>query len=167
MLNEVYLMSSLPSLSYGQAPPISLEEFSDMARNELSARSFRALDRVSMQVPENKGRKVKLKGLNRMHKGLLEDMTEIRDSRIEKRPARLNLLPSTVLEANPLDREMEIMHWQWEYLDALIASKSFTLSEVIVYKLQLQLLFRMFSLEKKRGEAVLDSVVNPSKKKTD
>lgn len=167
MLNEVYLMSSLPSLSYGQAPPISLEEFSDMARSELSARSFRALERVSMQEPENKSRKIKLKGLNRMHKGLLKDMAEIRNSRLEKRPARLDLLPDTVLEVNPLDREMEIINWQWEYLDALIASKSFTLSEVIVYKLKLHLLFRMFSFEKKRGEAVLDSVVNPSKKKKD
>ena len=84
---------------------------------------------------------------------------------MEKRPARLNLLPGTVLEANPLDREMEIIHWQWDYLDALVASKSFTLSEVIVYKLKLQLLFRMHSFSKERGVKVLDSVVNPQKKK--
>jgi hypothetical protein len=165
MLNEVYLMSSLPSLSFGQAPPISLEEFSDMARSELSARSFKSLDRVSMRDEEGMGRKIKLKGLHRMHKGLLKDMAEIRNSRMEKRPARLNLLPGTVLEANPLDREMEIIHWQWDYLDALVASKSFTLSEVIVYKLKLQLLFRMHSFNKERGVQVLDSVVNPQKKK--
>ena len=165
MLNEVYLMSSLPSLSFGQAPPVSLEEFSDMARSELSARGFKALSRVSMRDEYSKVRKIKLKGLHKMHAGLLKDMTEIRNSRIEKRPVRLDLLPDTVLEANPLDREMEIIHWQWDYLDALVASKSFTLSEVIVYKLKLQLLFRMNSFNKERGIQVLDSVVNPQKKK--
>ena len=167
MLNEVYLMSSLPSLSFGQAPPISLEEFRDMARSELSARSFKTLERVSMRDEDSNGRKIKLKGLRRMHTGLLKDMAEIRNSRMEKRQARLDLLPDTVLEANPLDREMEIINWQWDYLDALVASKSFTLSEVIVYKLKLQLLIRMHSFNKERGVQVLDSVVNPQKKKED
>lgn len=164
MLNEVYLMNSLPSLSFGQAPPISLEEFSDMARSELSARGFKALERVSMRDEDSKSRKIKLKGLHKMHTGLLKDMAEIRNSRMEKRPARLNLLPDTVLEANPLDREIGIINWQWDYLDALVANKSFTLSEVIVYKLKLQLLFRMHSFNKERGIKVLDSVVNPQKK---
>ena len=44
MLNEVYLMSSLPSLSFGQTPPIALEEFRNMAKSELSAGSFKALE---------------------------------------------------------------------------------------------------------------------------
>ena len=48
MLNEVYLMSSLPSLSFGQTPPISMEEFGDMAKSELSARSFKVLEKVNM-----------------------------------------------------------------------------------------------------------------------
>jgi hypothetical protein len=102
-----------------------------------------------------------------MHLALLKDISEIRDSRTENRPAKLALLPGSVLEANPLDREVQIMQWQWENLDAVIAGKSFTLAEVIVYKLKLQLLFRMHSFSKERGIHVLDSVVNPQKKKED
>ena len=98
---------------------------------------------------------------------MLKDISEIRNSRTEKRQASLAHLPATVLELNPLDREMQIIQWQWEKLDAIVAGKSFTLTEVIVYKLKLQLLFRMHSFSKERGEQVLDSVVNPDKKKED
>ena len=141
------------------------EEFRDMAESELSARSFKVLEKVNMQGMDGKGRKTKLKSVNKMHLDLLKDISEIRDSRTEKRPAKLALLPDSVLEANPLDREMEIMQWQWENLDAIVASKSFTLTEVIVYKLKLQLLFRIHSFSTERGVSVLDSVVNPTKKK--
>ena len=116
---------------------------------------------------DDKGRKAKLKSLSKMHSGLLKDISEIRNSRTEKRQVSLALLPETVLEVNPLDREMHIMQWQWENLDALASGKSFTLTEVIIYKLKLQLLFRMHSFSKERGEQVLDSVVNPDKKKED
>jgi Protein of unknown function (DUF2764) len=167
MLNEVYLMSSLPALSFGQAPPISDEEFRDMAKNELSAKSFETLERMSMRGMDSKGRKAKLKSVNKMHLGLLKDVSEIRNSRTENRQAIPGILPGSVLEANPLDREMQIMQWQWEKLDAIVASKTFTLSEVIVYKLKLQLLFRMHSFSMERGERVLNSVVNPTAKKED
>ena len=88
MLNEVYLMSSLPSLSFGQKPPISLEEFGDMARSELSARSFRVLEQVSMQGEDSDSPGARLKAVNKMMEGMLMDMAEIRDSRMEKRPAK-------------------------------------------------------------------------------
>jgi len=167
MLNEVYLMSSLPSLSFNQTPPMALEEFRNMAKSELPARSFKVLDQVSMRDMVGKGRKTKLKSLSKMHSGLLKDISEIRNSRTEKRQASLAHLPATVLELNPLDREIQIIQWQWENLDALVSGKSFTLTDVIIYKLKLQLLFRMHSFSIERGECVLDSVVNPDKKKKD
>jgi len=167
MLNEVYLMSSLPSLSFGQTPPIAFEEFNHMAKSELSARSFKVLEQVSMRGMDGKSSKTKLKSMNKMQSGLLKDISEIRNSRTEKRQVSLALLPDTVLEVNPLDREMQIMQWQWENLDALVSGKSFTLTDVIIYKLKLQLLFRMHSFSIERGECVLDSVVNPDKKKKD
>ena len=70
MLNEVYLMSSLPSLSFGQTPPIALEEFRNMAKSELSARSFKVLEQVSMRDMDGKGRKTKLKSVSKMHSEL-------------------------------------------------------------------------------------------------
>jgi hypothetical protein len=53
------------------------------------------------------------------------------------------------------------MQWLWEKLDAIAAGNTFTLSEVIVYKLQLQLLKRLQSFTAERGINVLESVINP------
>lgn len=165
MLNKVYLMCSLPALSFGQPPPITLKKFREMAKYELSSRSFNILEQMSMQGSDSNDRKAKMKKVDNMLEGLLKDISEIRNSRNEKRQARPALLPGSLLEANPLDREIQIMQWQWEYLDSLVFGKNFSLAEVVVYKLKLQLLFRMQSFNEERGERVMDSVVNPAEKK--
>lgn len=152
-------------MSFGQTPPITLEEFRNMAKSELSTRCFEVLEQVSMREMDGKDSKAKLKSLSKMQSGLLKDISEIRNSRTEKRLASLALLKDNVLDVNPLDREMQIMQWQWENLDAIVSGKSFTLTEVIIYKLKLQLLFRIHSFSRERGKEVLDSVVNPDKKK--
>ena len=102
-----------------------------------------------------------------MQEDLQKEITRIREARIRNEKAGTGLLPASVLEANPLDRELQIMQWQWEKLEDIQAGKAFTLDEVIVYKLKLELLFRLQSFNVERGTAVLDSVVNPRKKKED
>ena len=164
MLSKVYLMCSLPALNFGQIPPISLEEFTEMARNALSTGSFKILEQVNMQNTESDDRKVRMKNVDNILKGALKDIAEIRNSRRKRRQAKPAFLPGSVLEANPLDREIQIMQWEWDSLDALVFGKNFSLAEVVVYKLKLQLLFRMQSFTEERGKRVMASVVTPSEK---
>jgi len=165
MLSEVYLMCSLPSLSFGQSPPITFEEFNDMARSQLSAKQYRMLEQMSMQEMGEEGRKPRLKSVKDMLEGLKKDLMEIREARAVRRQPKPEQLPESVLEKNPLDRELQILLWQWEKLDAMVVGKNFTLADVIVYKMKLQLLFRIQSFKPERGEAVMASVFKPSKKK--
>lgn len=167
MLNEVYLMTSLPSLSFGQSPPITLEEFMSTAKSQLSAKSYKILEQVSIQYMESNGKKGKLKRVTALRDDLQQDLSEIRKARTQNRRPRLEQLPGSVLEANPLNREKQIMQWQWEKLDAIESGKSFTLDEVIVYKLKLQLLWRLHSFNAEQGAQVLASVVNPAERKGD
>lgn len=165
MLSEVYLMCSLPSLSFGQSPPITIEEFKDMARSQLSAKKYRMLEQMSMQDMEEEGRKPSLKGVKDMLEKLKMDLIEIRKARAARRQPKPDHLPGSVLEANPLDRELQIMLWQWEKLDNIAVGKNYTLADVIVYKMKLQLLFRIQSFRAERGAAVMASVFKPSKTK--
>jgi hypothetical protein len=167
MLNEVYLMCSLPSLSFGQSPPIALEEFTSIAKSQLSAKSYKMLEEVSIQYMENKGKNRKLKSVTTLLDDLLQDLSEIRKARTQNRQPRPAQLPVSVLESNPLDREKQIMKWQWEKLDAIESGKTFTFDEVIVYKLKLQLLWRLHSFNTEQGGQVLASVVNPMERKGD
>lgn len=164
MSNLVYLMSSLPSLSFGQVPPITMEEFTNDAKNQLSAKDFKKLDRVDIYQATDSEGKVGLKGIGVMLNEMKEDISELRASKAQKRTPGLQRLPLTVVHANPLEREKQIMHWQWEELDTIEAGEVFTLTEVMVYKLRLQILNRLNSFDKERGAQVLASIVNPAKK---
>lgn len=167
MLNEVYLMCSLPSLSFGQSPPIALEEFMSIARSQLSARSYKMLEQVSLQYMENKDNKRKLKRVTALMDDLQQDLSEIRKARAQNRQPRPAQLPESVMDTNPLDREKQIILWQWEKLDAIESGKALSFDEVIVYRLKLQLLYRLHSFNAERGAQVLASVVNPAEREED
>jgi len=158
-------MCSLPSLKFGQVPPITIDEFTNDARDQLSAKHFKQLEPVDIyQSADSKG-KVGLKSIGTMLGDLQEDISEIRTAKAQKRTPNLARLPQAVINANPLEREKLIMQWQWEELDTIQAGEAFTFKEVMVYKLKLQILNRLNSFNTERGSQVLASVVHPSKKK--
>ncbi len=162
MSNMVYLMTSLPSLSLGEAPPITIDEFNDDAKSELSSRHFKALQSVDIQKLEAK---VGVKSISSLLETIKEDLSEVRTAKAQSRQAKPERLPLNALRGNPLEREMQIMQWQWEELQDIEAGKTFTLTEVLVYKLKLQLVERLYSFNKVKGAEVLASVVNPGKNK--
>ena len=164
MLSEVYLMCSLPSLSFGQSPPITMEEFREMAKNQLTARQFRMVEKMTMQDANEIEGKQRPKSVKVMQESLHEDLLKIRKAQAAGRQAKPDHLPESLLENNPLDREMQIMRWQWEKLDAITVGKAFTLADVVVYKMKLELLLRTTSFNAEKGAAVMTSVINPSKK---
>jgi hypothetical protein len=164
MSNMVYLMCSLPSLTFGQFPPITFDEFLQEAKKQLSERNFNKLEIVDMQKVSMDVVKGKLKAFISIFGDVKEDLSEIRKAKVEKRNPNLAKLPNTIAGKNPLEREKLIMEWQWEVLDSIEWGKAFSLSEVLVYKLKLQILCRLQSFNIERGSQVLASVVNPSKK---
>jgi len=165
MSNLVYLMCSLPSLKFGQVPPITMDEFTEDAKSQLSAKHFKNLEPVDIYQATDSEGKVSLKSIAVMLDEMKEDMSELRAAKAQRRTPNLARLPLTVVNANPLEREKLIMRWQWEELDTILAGEVFTLTDVMVYKLRLQILNRLNSFNKERGSQVLASVVNPPKKK--
>ena len=107
----------------------------------------------------------KLKHFARLYTDLLGDITELRNAKTEKRPVRLAHLPKSLADVNPLEREKQIMHWQWGRLDELEAGNTFSLVNVLVYKLRLQILHRLQSMEPESGKQVFESVINDAKTK--
>lgn len=165
MSNMVYLMTSLPSLTFGQVPPISIEEFKQDAKKQLSGRHFKALESVDLQLL--KTGKEGAKDINSLLNDIQQDLLEVRNAKAFSRQPKFNRLPVNIIVGNPLEREKKIMQWQWEELDSIEAGKTFSLTEVLVYKLKLQILTRLYSFNEKKGAEVLSSVVNPSLKKED
>lgn len=165
MSNMVYLMCSLPSLTFGQIPPISLSEFFHDAKSQLSAKHFKKLEAVDLQKMNTPKTTSVLKSAEVILSEMWQDISEIRSARAQNRNPKLNRLPQTMLAGNPLEREKQIMQFLWEELDSVEAGKTFTLTEVLVYKLKLQILSRLNSFDAGRGAQVLESVINPTKRK--
>nr|WP_321450524.1 DUF2764 family protein [uncultured Carboxylicivirga sp.] len=163
MSNLVYLMCSLPSLSFGQVPPITMEEFTQDVKSQLSAKHFKKLEPVDIYHTAGSEGIAGLKSIGTMMEEMQTDISEIRSAKAQKRVPSLQHLPQSVIHANPLEREKLIMRWQWEELDTIQAGESFSFTEVMVYKLRLQILNRLNSFDKERGAQVLASVVNPAK----
>ena len=163
MSNVVYLMCSLPSLTFGQFPPISFDEFLQDAKKQLSVKSCNRLEAVDIKEAAAEMAKGELKAFIGMLGDVQEDLYEIRKAKAQNRNANLVSLPKAILDKNPLEREKLIMQWQWEELDAIESGETFTLTEVLVYKLKLQILCRLHSFNFERGSMVLASVINPSK----
>lgn len=161
MPSMVYLICSLPSLSFGQAPPLSHDEFTDEARSQLSAKQLGKLNKITIQGITDQKAKGSLAKLANMLGEVQQDETEIRNARRKNHQPNINSLPKAILTDNPLEREKRIMQWQWEELDTIEAGKTFTLTEVLVYKLKLQILIRMQSFNADKGAAVMASIVNP------
>jgi len=156
----VYLMTSLPSLSLGQVPPITIDEFNDDAKRQLSVRHYKKLQSVDIQ---KLNAQVGVESISTFLKKLKEDLSEVREAKAQNRQAKPERMPNSVLRGNPLEREMNIIQWQWEELQDIEAGKTFTLTEVLVYKLKLQLIERLYSFDENKGAEVLASVVNPEK----
>ena len=163
MSNMVYLMCSLPSLTYGQVPPVSINEFNNDAKSQLSATHYKLLELVDIQKMDESDSKRGLKSIVTLLDDVKHDLFEIRNAKVHNRQAKLERIPQKVIAGNPLEREKQIMRWQWEELDSIESGKTFTLTEVMVYKLKLQILCRMDSFHEEDGAKVLASVVNPSK----
>ncbi len=115
MSNLVYLISSLPSLTFGQSPPISMDGFYNDAKEQLSSRNFNKLQEIDLQNI-NEENHFNLKKFVDQLESLKEDLLEIRNAKKNDRTPAITSIPKTILDQNPLEREKSIMKWQWEQL---------------------------------------------------
>lgn len=163
MPNLIYLICSLPSLSFGQRPPISLKEFKEDAKKQLSDNQFQRLELTNIRGTEEDWEKGKLGKIGDMLNELQQDRIELRNSRRQHRTPEMINLDKKIVELNPLEREKHIMQWVWEVLDDIESNNTFSFTAVMVYKMKLQILHRLNSFDAERGAKLLEAVVNPTK----
>lgn len=163
MGNVVYLISSLPALSFAQAPPIKLEEFTADAQAQLSSKDFARMQSIDLRLIDTESEPKDLKDFHDMMAEVREDVVAIRKAKAQNQSPSLMNLPQSLVGLNPLEREKQIMQWQWDRLSAIETGETFTFIEVMVYKLKLQILWRLHSFDVERGMQVLSSVVDPPK----
>jgi len=162
MANMTYLLCSLPSLSFAQHPPITMDDFLSDAKAQLATGRFQKLESLDFREVDTFNKD--LKGFKDIMFQYREDVKEIRKAKAEKRSPNLMVLPNEVVSKDPLVCEKAIMKWQWDELSSLEAGEHFTFTELLVYKLKLQMLSRLESFQAEKGRQVLQAIVNPKMK---
>ena len=163
MANVVYLVSSLPALSFAHEPPITMEEFNKDAEAQLSNKDWNLLQSIDLRKFEEGNTHSELEAFTDMLVGFRADIMEIRRAKSQKQSPSLMSLPQSILNLNPLQREEQIMKWQWDQLSVIETGETFSFTVVAVYKLKLQIVSRLNSFDTERGAQVLSSVVDPPK----
>lgn len=165
MVDAVYLISSLPTLTCGCVPPISEEEFMHDVAMQLSKNAINMVNCADIKTTNWESLVGKLSSFVDLMSDLQKDKAAIRTAKKQKQAPKVGTLPKTVVNENPLDREKSIMQMQWDELTSLEAGDPFSFNHVLIYKLKLQLIQRLHSFDSQKGAAIFASVVNPQKEK--
>lgn len=164
-----YTVSSLPLLQWGSEPELELEEFFEICRT---------------QVPENLmcyiTGSIDTEGESDFFHPVLHSWkmfdTMLRYELAEQRSKKLNISSENyknndgtsplIAEAvrlavsaeSPLEAEKILMQAQWEYLDELETGFFFSLENLIVYSLKLQILIRNRAFSSESGLAEFNRI---------
>lgn len=161
MLSAVYLISSLPTLSFGEKPPISMDEFMHDTSLQLSKKNFAKVEQINIHRLNKKSITRKLNSMITLQNDIQYDLELIRKAERVNTTPNIKSLSKTIVDSNPLEREELLMKLLWDALSSIEFVESFTLTEIMIYKLKLQILERVNSFDADKGKTVFDSVVNP------
>jgi len=161
-----YLVSQLPSLSYGQKPPMSPQAFKELARPLLSAEDSALLDMVSLDLqPSNKPLSGSdfIDGWREWERALRLNLARHRavkskrESAVTAEPPVIPAdAPAAALRAmaameSPLEAEVVLNKARWSAIESLQGIDYFDRNIVFAYLLKLLILQRHDSFQAEAG----------------
>jgi len=175
MSSYPYFISTLPSLTFGETPPMSCEEFIENSREWISPDDWQGLKSAAFnrenQIKNPAG--IQWKNWEETLKNYLaaaraaklgKDQTPY----LSKSGSADSLMRSAVQEAvkaeNQQKAEEVVDKLRWSFLDELSATHSFDFNVALSYLLKLKILERWASLDEETGkEALNKSIVKQEK----
>lgn len=169
MSNAVYLVSSLPTLQFGDTPPFSLDEFRRQCEGVISAYEMEALEALlagkshsDSFVSAYFARETLLKNIAGKMRAAAWDS----DIRFSERPydgydvTYAKMVSDALLRTNPLEREHELDKARFWLVDELSGVGGFTMAHVYAYAIKLMICERWSRLSPEAGDASLMKVIN-------
>jgi len=158
--NFYYLISSLPRLEFGQAGPITGEEFLNECSKWLSQKDLLFLSSQDLKVNELTASgpfaaKVFNEFSNDLNQALSIRRRALKGEGALKQSA---LLDDIFDQKDPLSMELKILKIKWDLLDEARTDYHFDLNVLIVYFLKLQILERLAVFNKEKGRRVFKSL---------
>ena len=171
-----YLMSSLPNLSFQNTEELKgrvislLQKYAGVGANEksmveildseaekfLPASTFCIFQKINLRnIHEKEFQQSKSTVLSTFSKFTFELKNEIKQMRISQKESdeksSKSSLEKLIGQGTPLEKEVQIMKYQWEKLEDLSVGHFADLEELIAYKIKLMILTRWWSFQTEKG----------------
>lgn len=169
MSNAVYLVSSLPTLQFGDTPPFSLDEFRRQCEGVISESELEALEALiagrshsDSFVSAYYSHEIQLKNLA----GKFRAAAWGQDVRFSERSfdgydvTYAKMVSDALQKTNPLEREHDLDRARFWLVDVLSGVGSYTMAHVYAYAIKLMICERWSRLTPEAGDASLMKVIN-------
>jgi hypothetical protein len=177
MAEQYYIVSSLPFLRFGEAPPLTYPEFYGLCTPWLGERDRDQLRSSVIDIGN-----VSIEGV---HNGTLRRWilfeNSLRNEIVKFRAQRLGLSPEVHMrtdlpwdpsvvshvigglgEGSPMEAEMVLLEIRWGFLTDQEVGHYFDLDALIIYALKLQILERLNRFNPEKGKQVLGKIIEES-----
>jgi hypothetical protein len=171
-----YLISSLPGISLGDKPALSMDEFLMNCRAQLSKQDCAALESLlDIDNPPSNHSFVN---------SWIARETQLRNATARLRAARRskdavdfirphsgfdvsieNRVEDAFNQPTPLEREQSLDRIRWRFLDELAGTDPFSTNALLAYALKLKLAERWAAMDKEKGQTKIEKAVEQTKEK--
>ena len=164
----IYFAAEMPGLKWGSEQLISEENFLEEAEKWMTPADYASLSETLVNRYEAQNK-------SGMYNDFLLFENEVRTELAEYRRAAkegyeykfLHLPMQLIKDGNPLDIELKLMKYRWDWLEEREFGHYSDLDFFILYYLKLQLLQRVASFKKELGEEAFEKLIKQNLENTD
>ncbi|MCM8760601.1 MAG: DUF2764 domain-containing protein [Candidatus Omnitrophica bacterium] len=176
----IYLISSLPALSFGAKPPLSFEKFLATCKTLVSDEEFSALSGLKNAevVPSHKIKNPTLRKWRAFDAMVRNELVEIRASRKKVNPAKYlrpdgrpesshaaHIAINAYRKPSLFEAEKELDLERWRKLDEFSVGHYFDMDALVIYGVKLLILEKWDRINTADGKRLLEEVLAGSAEK--
>ena len=167
MASYYYLVASLPLLRPEETPPMTSEAFLDTCRQSLGQSDLELVSSASLVVSEDglRHHNIFLRQWNVLLENVRKEMNLQRSRRLNiensgipqlggRDPWIADMIRDIMQAENPLQAELQLLHFYWQRVDGLSTGHVFDVEFLIAYHVKLKLMARrsLFTPTEGNGE---------------
>ena len=164
----IYFAAEMPGLKWGSDQLMSKEDFLDEAGKWMTPTDYASLS-------ETLANRYEAENMSGMYNDFLTFENELRTELAEYRRAAkegyeykfLHLPPTLIKDGNPLEIELKLMKYRWDWLEDREFGHYSDLDFFVLYYLKLQLLQRVASFKQELGEEAFENLIKQNLENTD
>jgi len=168
-MSYYYFISSLPTLTFGEKPPMSTSDFIENSKQWLPKNDWQDLNTIAKNSNELK-KNIALKWKN-FNENLIYLLAAERATRLGKdqspylekaglvEPAVRSAVQDALKASDPSEAERILDKIKWNFLDDISIMHHFDFNIALSYLLKLKILERRATLDKKTGKDILNKSI--------